>query len=417
MTVFRLMQNTILALLPACLLFSANADAAAQTSIQVLSATVKDQAIPNAEVIFQKNGHNSVSGRTDSHGKTSIVTGFGSDDNSVLLIVKAAGYSTLVVKCPCNGLTYALSKTMTQLDGMRIVLTWGKHPLDLDSHLVFPGNNIFFQHKRGDHAWLDVDSQDGYGPETITIDRRLSGKPYLYAVHTYADRNNDRAAISGSISDTEAKVQVYVGSSLVRTYYFMPRKVNTLLVLFGINKQGEIYDINKYRYNVTGFTPRNVFTANGSNDMVSRILTHDLGAATYTPTRYEINQNNVSLAIQLNHNGEAAYHRHELSTAIDLYRRAIDLNPGYGQAYSNLGLAYQKTGRIAEALWANRRAIVLATGARRNIVRASSYYNIARIYEKQGYWQQALQNYQWAEALHHNKVYTKAMARMRARLN
>ena len=46
--------------------------------------------------------------------------------------------------------------------------------------------------------------------------------------------------------------------------------------------------------------------------------------------------------------------------AIDYYRQALDLDADFGQAYSNLGLAYQKADRIAEAIWANRKAIALA---------------------------------------------------------
>ncbi|MBM4779682.1 MAG: hypothetical protein GQE15_18415 [Archangiaceae bacterium] len=36
--------------------------------------------------------------------------------------------------------------------------------------------------------------------------------------------------------------------------------------------------------------------------------------------------------------------------------------------------------RNGEPLWANRKAIALASDADANVVRASSYYNIARIY-------------------------------------
>src|SRR5438105_1549492 len=120
-----------------------------KTEIQVLSATVKDKVIDGAEVIFQKNGETSLTAITDMKGKISIPTPFGTDDASVTILIKKDGYSTLITKGPCNGLTYAISPVMTQLDGLRIVLNWGRDPQDIDSHLSYPGNHICFYHKTG----------------------------------------------------------------------------------------------------------------------------------------------------------------------------------------------------------------------------------------------------------------------------
>jgi hypothetical protein len=69
-------------------------------------------------------------------------------------------------------MTYALSPAMRNLDGMRIVLTWGERPADLDSHITYPGNHIFFRSKKGTDANLDVDDTTSFGPETITLERK-----------------------------------------------------------------------------------------------------------------------------------------------------------------------------------------------------------------------------------------------------
>ncbi|MCW8631650.1 hypothetical protein OQH38_16240, partial [Acinetobacter baumannii] len=137
-------------------------------NIQVLSATVKDQSINNAEVILQKNGETSSSTHTNVQGRASIESIIDNQDS--LLIIKKEGYSTLVAKCPCDGLTYALSPVQTKLGSMRIVLTWGEKPLDLDSHLNYSNQHIYWSNKEGHQANLDVDDRDSYGPETITID-------------------------------------------------------------------------------------------------------------------------------------------------------------------------------------------------------------------------------------------------------
>lgn len=112
---------------------------AEQLPIEVLSAVVKDQKIADAEVLLQRNGAQNVVGRTNAQGQVSLTADF-ADDASNLLIIKKPGYSNLVVKCPCKGMTYAISPVMTNLDGLRVVLTWGATPSDLDSHMIFPGD-------------------------------------------------------------------------------------------------------------------------------------------------------------------------------------------------------------------------------------------------------------------------------------
>lgn len=121
------------------LIFALQANAQ-NISIQVLSAVEKDKVIGDAEVMIQRNGESSAKKLTNNQGKLIIKEGF-ADDSNTLLIIKKENYSSLVVKCPCNDLTYALSPVMKNLDGMRIVLNWGKYPSDLDSHLTFPGNH------------------------------------------------------------------------------------------------------------------------------------------------------------------------------------------------------------------------------------------------------------------------------------
>lgn len=217
----------------------------AQFSVKVLSATVKDKAIAGAKITLQKNGEASVTGTTNSQGIYTISPApFGGvDDQSVNIIIEKAGYSTLVAKGSCNGLTYALSEHMKQPDGTRIVLQWGDNPLDMDSHLSFPNNHIYYKAKVGDEANLDVDDTDRYGPETITIEKKKAGQQYIYAVHNYSHRDNSS---STSWKTNQAKVFVYVGNRLLRTYYVTPKSVGNLWVLFGIDGSGNFFDINEF---------------------------------------------------------------------------------------------------------------------------------------------------------------------------
>ncbi|POA29110.1 MULTISPECIES: tetratricopeptide repeat protein [unclassified Pseudomonas] len=371
---------------------------AEQLPIEVLSAVVKDQKIADAEVLLQRNGAQNVVGRTNAQGQVSLTADF-ADDASNLLIIKKPGYSNLVVKCPCKGMTYAVSPVMTNLDGLRVVLTWGATPRDLDSHMIFPGNNIYFGSKQGTDAHLDVDDTTSYGPETITLEKKHYGESYVYAVHDFSNGGNPS---SSELSNSQAKVFVYMGQSLVRTYYVPQNRSGNLWTVFRMTGSGDFQDINN-------FTGSQVDAKNVLNE-VSPLLDDSVAV-----TAVAVSASALSDAKSLNQKGEAAYHAGDLPQAIDFYRQAIELNNGFGQAYSNLGLAYQKAGNTAESIWANRKAIALASGNSAATVRASSYYNIARIYEAANQFPDALRHYQLAKQQKANPVYDKAIERVQNR--
>lgn len=376
-------------------LFSIQAE---QLPIEVLSAVVKDQKIADAEVLLQRNGAQNVVGRTNAQGQVTL-TSEAADDASNLLIIKKPGYSNLVVKCPCAGMTYAISPVMENLDGLRVVLTWGKTPRDLDSHMIFPGNNIFFRNKKGTDAELDVDDTDSYGPETITLQKKHYGESYVYAVHDYS---NSGYPNSNELSNSEAKVFVYMGQSLVRTYYVPQNRAGNLWTVFRMTGSGDFQDINTF----TGVRV-------GAEDVLNEVkpLLDDSVAVTAVAVSSSVQAD----AKKLNLKGEAAYQAGNLDQAIDLFRQAIDLDNSFGKAYGNLGLAYQKAGNTAESIWANRKAIALANGATAATVRAGAYYNIARIYEAAGQFADALRHYQLAKEQKANPVYDTAIERVQNR--
>lgn len=382
--VFALAALVLAAVLPA------HAD---NRGIQVLSATIKDQKIAGASVILQADGRRSTAVITDANGRA---TPSGSlDAAETLLILKKTGYSDLVVKCPCNGLTYAMSPVMHSLDGLRVVLNWGEQPEDLDSHFSYPDNHVFFSHKQGLDANLDVDDINSYGPETITLERKRRNETYVYAVHDYTDLASPE---STALSHSDAKVFVYVGESLVRTYYVPRDRIGNLWTVFRIDGNGEFQDVNE----MTGVSvqPDEIDTA------TNRYST----AAVETVA---VSARDVQRAKDLNKMGEDAYHAGDVDRAIDLYRQAIEADADYGQAYSNLGLAYVKSNRSAEAIWASRNAIALASGAGAATLRAASYFNIAKLYEKAGQSEDALHNYESAQGETANPAYERAIQRLR----
>jgi tetratricopeptide (TPR) repeat protein len=298
------------------------------------------------------------------------------------------------MRCPCDAAVLALSPAMADLDGLRIVLDWGKAPADLDAHLAFPGNHVYFLAKQGAGARLDVDSVRGRGPETITLAHRQPGVRYLYAVHDYSDKDDPR---TDRLSRSGARVFVYVGQTLVRTYA-VPAGTGNFWSVFAIGPDGEFQDLDV----VKGVTSRDRLQTADFQDVI------DHPAA--RPARLEPAAQTDAHAA--NAQGEAAYHAGRVDEAIAHYLQAIDLDAAYGQAYSNLGLAFQKAHRVAEAMWANRKAIALAQGPAAATVRASSHYNNGRIYESARQWDDALREYRAAQAETANPVYDHAIARM-----
>ncbi len=100
---------------------------------------------------------------------------------------------------------------------VRIVLTWGERPYDLDSHLWLPPTrpyHVYFS-RTGDldacpDAALDVDDTSSYGPETITVAQRVTGGNYVYYVHNFSG--------SPDLAGSGAKVEVFDATGLIAAF-------------------------------------------------------------------------------------------------------------------------------------------------------------------------------------------------------
>ncbi|MFZ2360857.1 MAG: carboxypeptidase regulatory-like domain-containing protein [Anaerolineae bacterium] len=164
----------------------------------------------------------------------------------------ATGYTTLQqsTSVPSGGtatVNFALSPTLAQGE-LRIVLTWGATPRDLDSHLWLPPANPYhlYYGSPGNcnafpFACLDVDDVTSFGPETITIKQRVNGT-YVYGVYNWSDE--------AAITSSGGRVQVYGPSGLVATY-----NVPTS----GSGRWWYVFDFNG---GTGALTPRNIIQSN-----------------------------------------------------------------------------------------------------------------------------------------------------------
>ena len=104
---------------------------------------------------------------------------------------------------------------------IRIVLTWGAEPQDLDSHLTGPDGSLRFHvyfantghFNSPPFAGLDLDDTFSYGPETVSITQMSSGN-YRYSVHDFTNRNS---ASSTALGNSGAVVRVYNSTGLILT--------------------------------------------------------------------------------------------------------------------------------------------------------------------------------------------------------
>jgi len=102
---------------------------------------------------------------------------------------------------------------------LRMVLTWGEEPKDLDSHLLTStGCHVFYGNKQcpDGSASLDADVTDGFGPETINVHTLRPGL-YKYKVHAFS---------SGLMEESDAEVTLYgVGKDAVQFHVSHDGKV------------------------------------------------------------------------------------------------------------------------------------------------------------------------------------------------
>jgi hypothetical protein len=96
--------------------------------------------------------------------------------------------------------------------GYRLVLTWGDLPKDLDISVTLPnGEEINFDNRvsKDGSVSIDIDSKNGFGPETISL---LDIVPGTYKVHVAAFTNEK------PLQESKAKLTIFRDSKLLNEY-------------------------------------------------------------------------------------------------------------------------------------------------------------------------------------------------------
>jgi RHS repeat-associated protein len=133
---------------------------------------------------------------------------------------------------------------------VRIVLTWGVTPEDLEAHLTGPNpegcrHHCYYWNRDIPGANLDRDDRESYGPETITITQKTSGT-YRYYVH---DFTNKISLTSQALSLSTAQVKVYFGSGADTLDFPVPPQAGTVWHVFNLDGDtGEVTPVNRMTF-------------------------------------------------------------------------------------------------------------------------------------------------------------------------
>jgi hypothetical protein len=216
-------------------------------------------ALPGASLTLRE-GINTFSGTTVASTTTDALGAYAFIDLDVgyyTAEVSAADYipsffTIVVVGGQANGgQNFSIAPVGTG-DLVRVVLTWGQTPSDLDSHMTGPAIgggrfHVYFGDRTYDsgavtYVGLDVDDITSYGPETISIYEQVSGT-YRYSVHDYSNRGSTSSSV---LANSGAQVRVFRGANLVATFN-VPAGAGTLWTVFELTGTG-IVPINTMSY-------------------------------------------------------------------------------------------------------------------------------------------------------------------------
>jgi len=145
---------------------------------------------------------------------------------SYRMIIESSGYFTRIISDVqiVEGENFAPQQIVVEAPesgSLRIILTWGEAPYDLDSHLTGPASDgsrfhVYYGnvYNADETVDLDVDDLVSYGPETITMHSLLTGV-YRYSVHNYSDQSVTGGA---GIYNSPAHIEAYDATGLIEAF-------------------------------------------------------------------------------------------------------------------------------------------------------------------------------------------------------
>lgn len=209
---------------------------------------------------------------TDANGNYTID---GAPIGIFVQIVESEGYFTRITEDVefDEGQNTLQNQTLVEQPApgsVRVILTWGTAPNDLDSHLTGPlaaggrfHMNFANQEPTNSSVSLDVDDTYQLGPETTTISSVRAGM-YRYSVHNYSTQSTAGAA---GIASSPAVVEVYDANGLINRFVAPAAGTGNTWRVFEMNVSGttaSITGINSY-VTVSSYSDNTNFREDGKN--------------------------------------------------------------------------------------------------------------------------------------------------------
>ena len=223
--------------------------------------SVTGASISDASIFFRQ-GNNVTTGdydyatETDNYGQYTAQLEAGTYTLEILKEEYVKGYFNVTVlpNQLVDNQNFTISKVLNASD-LRVVLTWGNSPNDLDLHTWGPSNenSIFHMYysnindrymEEFSGVSLDRDDTNRYGPETLTINEMRDGI-YTFGIHNYSNRSSSSSI---ALSNSNAQVNVYLGDSLmpVRTFHVPTNQEGIYWEVFKFNgATNEIIPVNE----------------------------------------------------------------------------------------------------------------------------------------------------------------------------
>ena len=140
------------------------------------------------------------------------------------------------------GTTHFALPHRVDFERVKIVLTWGESPSDLDSHILSPAGHVYFSRQDWNNLHLDHDDTTSYGPETVTIENPDPLIVYKYFVYNYSDGGNDDW--SERLSNSGAEIQVYIDNEFKQTFRVQPGQQGVTWHVFDVVNGKDIIPVD-----------------------------------------------------------------------------------------------------------------------------------------------------------------------------